>query len=179
MDGAEAKELRVLEPGDHPEDALLLRIAEPRLEADEVPHLARAILHAELHDGVRLAPRARVGEPDGLHRPEAQRLAAAPRHLLGGHAALEVRHLVELVRGRLVGGGERVEERLVLLARHRAVEIRAVALALHRLLAVARRAKDDVVIDGVVGDDRRDGVVEGQRLDVRAARGWSRRARSR
>ena len=97
---AEAQELRVLETRDHPEDALLLGDAEARLEPDEVPHAPAAILHAQLHDGVRFAPGARIDEADRLHRPEAQRVAAAARHLLGRHAALEVRHGVELVRRR-------------------------------------------------------------------------------
>ena len=117
MDGAEAQELRVLESGDDPEHALLLGIAKARLEADEIPHAAGAILHAQLHDGVRLAAGARIDEADRLHRPEAQRLASALRHLLGGHAPLEVRHGVELVRRGLVGVRERVEKGLVLLAR--------------------------------------------------------------
>ena len=73
----------------------------------------------------------------------------------------------------LVGGDERVDERLVLLARHRAVEVRAFARSalVHRLLAVARRAEDDVVVDRVARDDRRDGVVERERLDTEPRRG--------
>ena len=102
--------------------------------------------------------------PTGFIGPKRSDSRPAPRHLFRRHAALEVRHRVELVRRGLIGRRERVEERLVLLARHRAVEVRAVALAFHRLLAVARRAEDDVVIDGVVRDDRRDRVVERQRL---------------
>jgi hypothetical protein len=125
VDGAEAEKLRVLKARDHPKDALLLRVAEPRLEADHVPHLPRAVLHAELDHGVRAAAGPRILEADRLHRAEAERIAAALGHLLNRHAAFEVGHLVEVVRRRLVGSRQRVDERLVLLARHRAVEVGA------------------------------------------------------
>ena len=100
-----------------PEHALLLGNPEPRLEADQVPHLARPVLPPELHHRVRLAAGARIGQADRLHRAEAQRLAAAARHLLDRQAALEVRHLVELVAVVLVGREQRVDERLVCRAR--------------------------------------------------------------
>ena len=60
---------------------------------------------------------ARIAEAHRLHRPESERLAPARGHLLHRHAALEVRHLVELMAVILVGGEERVEEGVVLLAR--------------------------------------------------------------
>ena len=89
----------------------------------------RAIFHAKLHDGVGVATRARVAQPHRLHRSEAQRLAPAARHLLDGHAPLEVRHLVELVAVMLVGRDERVDKRLILLARERAVDVCALVAA--------------------------------------------------
>ena len=107
----------LLEPGDHPEHPLLLRDPEPGLEADQVPHLPGAVLPAELHHRVRLAAGARIGQAHRLHRAEAQRLAPAARHLLDRQAALEVRHLVELVAVVLVGRDQRVEERSYCLAR--------------------------------------------------------------
>src|SRR5689334_14699616 len=126
MNGAVAKKLGVLETGDHSKYALLLGIAKPRLEADEIPHSAVFVLAPELDDGMRLTPGAWIAEADRLHRAEAQRVAPATRHLLDGHAPLEVRDRVELVCARLIGYHQRVEERLVLFARHRAVEICAV-----------------------------------------------------
>ncbi len=146
------------EPGDHPEDALLLGDAEPGLEAHEVPHLPRPVLAAELHHGVRVPAGARVAEAHRLHGAEAKRLGAAARHLLHGEAALEVGHLVELVGGELVRRGERGEERLVLLARHGAVEV-VVAVA----LAVAGQGIDHRLVDRLPAHDRRNRVVERQR----------------
>jgi hypothetical protein len=164
VDAAEAQELRVREPRDHPEDALLLGVAEPGLEADHVPHPPGAVLHAQLHHRPRPPPGARVDEPHRLERPEAERVAPAPRHLLDRHAPLEVRHLVEGVRRRPVGGHERVEERLVLLAGHRAVEVRALpAGPLHRFAPPPRRPERHRRVDRVGGEHRRDGVVEGER----------------
>ena len=113
MDAAEAQELRLAEAGNHPEHPLLLRDPEPGLEADQVPHLPRAVLAPELHHRVRLAAGARIGQAHRLHRPEPERLPAAARHLLDRQAALEVGHLVEVVPLVLVGGDERVEEALV------------------------------------------------------------------
>ena len=70
---------------------------------------------------------------------------------------------VELVSVILIGGDQRIEKRVVLLARHRAVEIRSVVTgALHRLLAVPRPSEDEGVVDRISGDDRRDRVVKRQ-----------------
>src|SRR5258708_4013651 len=96
MDAAEAEKLRLREPRDRAEDALLTAGLQSSLEADEVPHLRRAVFLPQLDDGVWLAPRLRVGQPDRLHRPEPQRLNATLRHLLDRQASFEVRHRVEL-----------------------------------------------------------------------------------
>src|SRR5690242_1946561 len=142
MDGAVTEKLGVGEPWNHPEDALLFRDAKPRLKADEVPHATRAILLTKLHDGIRIAPGARITEPDRLERTEAERVAPSARHLLDRHAPLEVRRFIELVAVMLIGLDQRIDERLVLLAREWTVEIRAVLAApRHRLLAVARRTE--------------------------------------
>src|SRR5207248_3285551 len=125
-----------------------------RLEADEIPHLPRAILHAKLGDGIRLAAGARIAKADGFHRPKAQRLAATLGHLLHRHAALEVRHLVELVPMMLVRRDQCVEKTLILVTRERAVEIRAVVAGIsHRLLTIPRRAKHDALVDRLVRYD--------------------------
>ena len=58
------------------------------LEPDDVVSAGHQILQPQLHTGVRLSPRARI-EPDGLHRPEAQRVAAASRDLFYRQTALE------------------------------------------------------------------------------------------
>src|SRR5881398_4018939 len=84
VDAPEAQELSLLEARNHPKHALLVGNLEARLEAHQVPHLARAILLAQLHDGVGLramTPGVSPGilEPHWLHRPEAQHVAAARR----------------------------------------------------------------------------------------------------
>src|ERR1043165_4871157 len=48
--------------------------SEPRLEPDEGPHPAPAVLHPELHHRVWSPAGARVLEPDWLHRTETQRV---------------------------------------------------------------------------------------------------------
>ena len=52
MDAAVAQELGMLEPGDRPEDALLVGNLEPRLEAHEVPHLPGPVFLPQLNDRV-------------------------------------------------------------------------------------------------------------------------------
>ena len=52
------------------------------LEADEVVGVGHQILLPELHGRVRLPSRARVSQAHGLHRPEAQSVAAPARKLL-------------------------------------------------------------------------------------------------
>ena len=184
MNRAVPEKLGVLQARNGAKDALLLRIAQSRLKADEVPHSAAPILHAELHDGMCLRAGARVPKSNRLHGPKAQRLTATPRHLLDRHASLEVRDGVEVMRGRLIGLDQRVDERVVLLARHRAVEIRpgprlpfqpsvgslGLVVGLHRLFSVARCAEADVLVDRVAGDDWRDGVVECERLHAKRGR---------
>ena len=101
----------VVEPGNHREHPALFGYPEPGLESDQVPHLSRAVLAPELHHRERLPARPRLGKAHRLHRPEAERVAAAAGHLLDRQAPFEVRHLVELVRGELIGGEERIDER--------------------------------------------------------------------
>ena len=164
MNTAVAQKLRLREPGNQAEHTLLFRNAKPRLESHEVPHASRGVLAAKLHDRPRPPPRARILESHRLHWAKAQRFATTPRHLFRRHAALEVRYGIELMRSELVGGGQCVDERVILLARHWAVEIRASLLrALHRLLAVARRAKHHRFVERFGRDNRRDGIVECER----------------
>ena len=87
-------------------------------------------------------------QPDGLHGTEAQGFASTARHFFDGHAPFEVGHRVELVRGELVGGGEGVNKRFILVTCEGAVEIRPfVAGAVHRFLAPARGAEGDALVD--------------------------------
>src|SRR5690242_19169355 len=90
VDGAEPEKLRALETGNHAEDALLLGVAEPRLESDQIPHPPVPIFHAQLNDGMTARAHPRVDETDRLHRAKTKGVPAAARHLLDGHAPLEV-----------------------------------------------------------------------------------------
>ncbi len=106
--------------------------------------------------------RVRVGEADRLQRAEAQGLAAALGHHLDRQAALEVGGvLLPVLELGLVGGEQRVDEGLVLVAVHRAVEVGG-ALGLGLALVVARLEPGLGEIDGLEVDDRGDGVEEGE-----------------
>ena len=165
VNAPEPQELGIGEPRDQPKDARLLRHPEPRLEAHEVPHAPRLVFTAQLHHRPRPPPGPRIGQPDRLHRPEPQRLAPPPRHLLGRHASFEVRHRVELMRGELVGRRERVDERVIFGLVHGAVEVRASILGatLHGLLVPACLTEDDRLVDRLDREDRCDRVVERER----------------
>src|SRR3954466_6723861 len=137
MDRPVPQEFRLGESRNHLQHSLLLGNAKTRLEPDQIPHPSRAILLSKLNDGVRVASGARIAKTYRLERAEPEGVASALRPDFDRHAALEVWNLVELVAVVLVGGDQRVEERIVLLARHRAVQIRAAVVgAIHRLLAV-------------------------------------------
>ena len=85
----------------------------------------------------------RIGQPDRLHRPEAQRLAAALGHHLDRQAAVEVgRGLLPLLERGLLARQQRVDERLVLRPAHRTVEVVGARAARPRLV-VARLLPGD------------------------------------
>ena len=72
----------------------------------------------------------RVGEADRLHRPVAQRLAAALGHHLDRQAAVEIGRALEFAELGLLRREQRVDEGVVLVAVHRAVDVgRGVAAA--------------------------------------------------
>ena len=98
MDHPEADELGVLEPGDEPQDARLLAPLHLGLEADEAEVIAGEVVLPQLHARVRLAPGARIGQAHRLHRPEPQRVDAAPGHHLDRQTPLEELRVVELVQ---------------------------------------------------------------------------------
>src|SRR3546814_6998767 len=63
------------------------------------------VFQAQLHDGIRLAAGARVGQADRLHRPEGERAGPALCHHLDRQAALEIgRVLLPLLELGLFGG---------------------------------------------------------------------------
>ena len=114
---------------------------------------------------MRLPAGARVRQPHRLHRPEPQRLPSPPRHFLDRQAPLEVRNLVELVALVLIGGEEGIEKRLVARAVERGIEV-----VVPPALSVPRQGIEAGMIERVVGDDRRDRVVERERLGAQTSR---------
>ena len=125
---------------------------------------AERIVLPELHHGVRPLGAMRVGEADRLHRPVAQRLAAALGHHLDGQAAFEIgrRRFPILERG-LLAGDQRVDEGVVLRLVERAVDVVGAAAA-GTFLVVARLQPAHAHVDRC--------------RDARSAR-WRRRRRAR
>ena len=116
----EAHELGVLEPGDACGARAAARATSARLwKPTRLKWVRARFSWRSCTTAYGRRPVGR-GEPDRLHRAEAQRVDAAPRHLLDRQAALEVERLLEVVQRQHLGGDERGDERLVLLARRAA-----------------------------------------------------------
>ena len=158
---AEAGELGGFQAGDHAEDALLLAPSEAGLEADHPPKHALDVLLSQLDDGIRAIAGSRVGEADGLHRPEGEGLPATRGKLLDRHASLEELETLELGEGDSLGGDQGLPEGVVLDLAHGAIEVVGVTLA------VPRRAKDLCIVNRIGSDRGGDGVIE---VEVVAAR---------
>ena len=122
---AEPRKLGVLEPGNGAEDADLFAVAELGLEAHHVEQCAELVVLAQLHHRVRLALRPpRVGEAERLHWPVAQCFAPALGHDFDRQAAVEIgRRDFEVLECRLLAGQQGIDERLVLFARERAIDV--------------------------------------------------------
>src|SRR5690606_30958565 len=135
------QELRILETGDHAEDATLLARAEPRLESDHVPHLTGSILAPQLHYRPGSPACTRIPQSYRLHRPEPQCVGAALRHHLDRQASLEVRdarvnlwrrrwrigvrvrHVLPVVSGIDVSRSHFVDDSLALFTRPRSIQV--------------------------------------------------------
>jgi hypothetical protein len=115
VDAAETQELRVFEPRNQAENALLLRNCQPRLEPHHVVAGARLVFAPQLTDGKRPAAGAGVDKADRLQGPERERLPAPLRHHLDGQAGLEKPRAFESARRGAVGLAERVVKDAVLL----------------------------------------------------------------
>src|SRR6185295_20387008 len=98
MNLAEAYELSFFESRNQTQHPFLLAELEMVLKADEVVAVGQQILLPKLHDCKRHAACARVVQAYGLHRPETQRVAPAPRNLFDGQTALVIHSLLELVK---------------------------------------------------------------------------------
>ena len=165
MQAAKAGEFRILQAGNAAEDAHLLAVLQLGLEADHIEQGAELIVLAQLHDRVGLhIGLPRVGQPERLHRPVAQRFAPALGHHFDRQAAVEIggRGFPIVERG-LVAGEQRVDEGVILRARERTIDVVG-ARAAGAGLVVARLKPGLLEIDRVAMHDRRDGVEEGERV---------------
>ena len=109
-------------------------------------------------------PRPGITQSHGLHRSEAQGVDAALGDFLNWQAALKVVGFVELVSGVLPCRRQGLIEPGVLFLAERAIDV--VIRPVHRV-AVARRPKRDVHIDGFGIDDRADRIVKEEPLAAR------------
>ena len=167
MQAAEPGELGVLEPGNGAEDALLRAVLQLGLEADHVVERAELVVLAQLHDGVGLYRRiVRIGEADRLHRPVAQRLAAALGHHLDRQAAVEIGRVgLPFLEVDLLARDQRVDEGVILLFGHRAIDVVGAGAA-GTDLVVARLEPRHRHVDGIPMHDRRDRIEKRQRVLV-------------
>ena len=108
----------------------------------------------------------RVGEPDRLHRPVAQGLAAALGHDFDREAAVEIGRGLEFAEFGLLRREKRVDEGLVLIAAHRAIDV-SLGVPARADLVVARLHPRHVHIDRMAVHDRRDRVEKGERAFAR------------
>ena len=167
MQAAEPGELGVLEPRNGAEHALLRAMLQLGLEADDVVERAELVVLAQLHDRVGLDGRiVRIGEPDRLHRAVAQRFVAALGHHLDRQAAVEIGRVgLPFLEVDLLALEQRGDEGVVLLLRHRAVDVVGAGAAGPDLV-VARLEPGHIHVDGIAVHDRRDRIEERQRVLV-------------
>ncbi len=92
----------------------------------------------------------------------AQGLAAALGHHFDRQAAVEIGRALEFAKLGLFRRQKRVDERLVLVAAHRAIDV-SLGVAAWADLVVARLHPRHVHIDRMAVDDRRDRVEKGER----------------
>ena len=149
-----------MQRGDHRKHALLLGKAQVRLEADKVIDAALRVVAPQLDDGIGLFPRLRVSQTARLEGAVAERIVSAARHDLDGHAALEDVFILKAVYARFLRGRERLPEGIVLLLRHRAVDV------VRRPLVVARGEKRRIHVDALKRHERRGGIEKVQRVPV-------------
>ena len=162
VNAAQPSELGILERRDSAEDADLLAMLELGLEADDIPQGRADIVLAQLNHRIGPAAGLRIVQPDAFERPVAQGLGPALGHHLDRHAALEIgRVLFPFLERHFFAGVKRLDEGVILLAGHRAVDV------IIATLVPARGLPGDVHVDAVAVNDRRDGIEKGERVAPR------------
>ena len=164
---AQARELGVLQAGDHAEDLGLRPVLQLGLEADHVEQGSKRIVLAQLDDGVGLDQRiARIGQADRLHRAVPQGLATTLCHDLDRQAAIEIGDVLPVLELGLGTAQQGVDEGLVLGLVHRAVDVGG-GVAARTFLIIPRLTPGDVEVDRIGVNDGGDGVEEAQGLLAR------------
>ena len=164
MHPAEPGELRMLQSRNGAKDAQLLAVLQLGLEPDHVEQGPELVVLPQLHDRVGLAfGRMRIGQPERFERPVPERLGAALGHDFDRQAALEIGGRFPFVEGGFFAGDQRGDERLVLVAVERTIDVIGAGAA-RTSLVVARLEPGDRQVDRIPVHDRRDGIEEGERL---------------
>ena len=105
----------------------------------------------------------RIGEAERLHWAVTQRFATALGHHLDRQTAIEIgRRRFEIAELDLLAGEQRIDKRLVLRARERAIDVVGAGACRPRFV-VARLEPGDVEIDRLAVHDRREGIEESER----------------
>ena len=161
MQAAEPRKFRALQPRNGAQHARLLAVFQLGLEADHIIERAERIILAQLHHRKGLHARLMgIGQPDRFHRTPAQRFPAALGHHFDRQAAVEIGRVLEVLELGLLGGEQRVDEILVLIAIQGAVDVIGAAAAGSGLV-VARLQPGLAHVDRIAMHDRRDSVEKG------------------
>ncbi len=164
-------ELGLLQPGDHAENALLFRVGQVGLEADQIVQAAGQVVLAQLDHGERPPAGARVLQAHGAHGAVGQRHFTPAGYHLHRQAALEIlvpagpHTLIELLlEGAQLdafGAGQGFAEAVVFFLGEGAVDVILVRL---EAFGVAGSPEGNLHVDRFGRNDRRDGVEEGKVL---------------
>src|SRR6185312_9500158 len=135
VDLPEPQELRILQPRNQPQNALLLGKPQMILKTDQV---------------IAIRPQILLTQLDRRPRP-------APRNLLDGQARLEIRHVIRYMRFHRLRRQQLIDEPLILRLVHRTIQI--VARHSERFV-IARSRKRYPAVDRGSIHDRADAVVK-------------------
>lgn len=124
VQAAKPREDGLLKPGDHPEDLGLGTMLQLGLEAHHVPERTQGVVLPQLDDSPGLLVRTMgVCQADRLHGPMPQGLAPTLGHHLDGQAAVEIGNVLPFPELGFRPGQEGVDEGLVLVPVHGAVDV--------------------------------------------------------
>ena len=128
VDHPEPHELRLRQPGDQPEHARLLAPFELRLKSDQTEMVAGERVLSQLHDGIRPTPGPGIHESNRFHGTETQRVLTATSHHLDRQASFEETLAINLMDRRQFRPYECLVETVILVGRHRAIQVVTLAL---------------------------------------------------